>query len=105
MPVREGRDTAGEVLRGRLLVAGEQAEREGARVSQQLVHGRLLAHGDADQRRVERERDDGSDREPELLAAGVHGEDRHPGRKAAEERAQLVGDVGQLRGSTSEPLD
>ena len=41
VPVRERGDAAGEMLGDRLLVAGEQAQREAARVAQELVHGGL----------------------------------------------------------------
>jgi hypothetical protein len=67
LPHRDRRHPPGEVLRQRDLVGAEQRDGEAARVAQQLVRGGRVGDRDADERRLERERDERGDREPEPL--------------------------------------
>jgi len=54
------------------------------------VQGRVLADRESDERRLQRQRDERRDRQTETLAAHLDGEDRHAGREASHDRAQLV---------------
>ena len=53
----------------------EQADAEVSGAPQQLVQRRLLLDGEADERRVERERDEGAERQSQALAVQVDGDD------------------------------
>jgi hypothetical protein len=99
VPVRERRDATGEVLRDRVLIAGEKAHREAARLAQELVHCRLAVDRDADQRR--RQRDECADGQSEALAVRVDRQNRDPGGKTAQECPELLVLGRQRRRSTS----
>jgi hypothetical protein len=62
------------VLREPVLPVGEQAERESARTPQELVHRRLPVDRHADQRRLDRQRDQRAHRQAQLLAVRVDGQ-------------------------------
>jgi hypothetical protein len=71
------------------LRAAEDADAEAIGAPEQLVQRRLPADRDADQRRVERERDERGDGQPEPLAFDVDRDDRHARRHPSHQAAQL----------------
>ncbi len=73
-----------------MLVGGEHGDRERARLAHELVQRRLPGDRDPDERGVERERDEGRDREPDALAGRVHGHDDDAARMTAENREQGI---------------
>ena len=78
------------MLGERVLTLREQGDGARAGLAQELVERRLARDGEADERWLERQPDERTDREPERLAARVHGHDGDTGREPAEERAELV---------------
>ena len=70
--------------------AREQRDGEPAGRAQQLVQRRLVRDRDADERRLERQRDERGDRDPEPLALEVDRDDRHADRVPPHHRSQLV---------------
>ena len=65
LPERDRRDAAGEMLGQVLLAGGEDADRELLRLAQQLVQRGVAADREADERRIERERDERGDGQPD----------------------------------------
>ena len=59
------------------------------RLGQQLVQRRRARDRDADERRLERQRDERRDRQPGAPAVHLGDDDRHPGRPAPEQRLLL----------------
>ena len=62
-PVDDRRIAGGETARELLLIGAEEADREAAGGAEELVARRLLPDRDADERRLERERDERRDRD------------------------------------------
>ena len=83
-PHPDRRHAAGEVLRELLLLGGEQRERALAGFPQQLVDRRLPCDRDADERRLERERDERRDGQPYALPVRVDRDHGNAGRHAPE---------------------
>ena len=54
------------------------------------MHRSFPGHAEPDERRVEREGDERSDREPEPLSAGIDGDDADTGRISAQQFTQLI---------------
>ena len=65
LPEADRRNAAGEVLCDPFLPGGEQADAEVFGAAQQLVERRLLLDGEADERRIQGERDERSERQPQ----------------------------------------
>ena len=89
VPEDERRHAAGEVLGERFLVARQDRRRPRAGVAQELVQRRLVGDRDADERRVERERDERRHGQPVAAAVELRDDDGDARRPAAEERALL----------------
>ena len=74
LPERDRRHAAREVLRERSLVAGKEADREPAGVTQRRVRLRHVADRHADERGLERQRDERSDGQRVLEVVRVDGD-------------------------------
>ena len=73
-----------------ILVAGQHRDRPRARIAQDLVQRRRQRKGDADERRVERERDERRDGHSHAVAVEVDAEDRDAVRPQPHQVAQLL---------------
>src|SRR5581483_574937 len=92
VPERDRRHTAREVLREVVLIARENRGAPLVRVAQHLVQRRLARDRDADERRLERERDERRDGQAGTAAVELRDDDRDPGRPSTEKRA-LISDL------------
>ena len=70
-------------------VAREQVDREPRRARERLVQRALVPDGNPDQRRIERQRDQRADSNPEVFPAVRHRDDRDPARVVAHDGAEL----------------
>jgi hypothetical protein len=70
-PMYEGGHASGEVLGNLILAIGKQRDRERAGREQELVHRRLASHRKTHKRWLEREGDQRTDGETDLLPAGL----------------------------------
>ena len=77
------------MLRHCLLAGGEQADAERSGAAQQLVERGLAPDGEADERRLERERNQGADRQPQALALEVDADDPDPRGESPHQLAKL----------------
>jgi hypothetical protein len=89
-PEGDRRDAPREVLRDRLLVAGEEAHAELPGAAKQLVELRLLAESKPDERRLERQRDERPDGQAGAGAVELDGDDADAGRKRAHDLPQVL---------------
>ena len=78
------------MLRDSFLPRCEQADAEVSGAPQQLVERRLLLDGEADERRVERERDERAERQSQALAVEVDGDDCDARGKPPHDPPQVV---------------
>ena len=90
LPVDDRRVAGGEAARELLLLGAEEADREPAGAAQELVAGSVLADRDADQRRLERERDERGDGDAHPVALDVDAEDRDAVRPEPHQAAEIV---------------
>ena len=90
LPERDRRDAAGEVLREVSWPAASTLTASSPRLPQQLVQRGVAADREADERRVERERDERRDRQAEPLPVDVDRDDGDAGRDAPHHCAKLV---------------
>jgi hypothetical protein len=71
-------------------VGAEDADREPAGISEELVQRGVAAHGNANERRLERKRNQRGDGQPDALSTELDSDDRHARRDTCHDRAQLV---------------
>src|SRR5712692_227483 len=89
-PEADRRDAPREVRRDSRLIAAQDRDAEQARGAQQLVERDVLSDRDADERWVERQRDQRADRHADAVAVRVGGDHANAGWIEAHQRAQLV---------------
>jgi hypothetical protein len=85
-----------------LLITGQQADPEALRLPQELVKRRLATDCDAQQRGLQRQREQRNHRQPESLTIDVDGDHRDGGGDVAQECTQVVGGHAPIIGSGSE---
>ena len=90
LPVDDRRVTGGEAARELLLLGAQQADGEAPGAAQELVAGRVLADRDADERRLERERDERGDGDAHPVALDVDAEDRDAVRPEPHQAAKIL---------------
>ena len=90
MPMRDRRHAAREVLRDRLLLAAQQAERASPGFPEKLERRAVLPERDADERRLERERHERRDGDAHRLTFVLDREDGDSVRPVAHQAAQVV---------------
>jgi hypothetical protein len=90
LPERDRRHPAGEVLCQGLLALGEHAHGELVRAAQQLVQRRVPPDRNPDERGIQGQRDERSDRQADALAGEIDRDDGDPGWEAAHDRTKLV---------------
>src|SRR5439155_16854259 len=90
LPERDRRYATREVLRNRLLAGRQQTDAERSGTAQQLVQRRPAPDGEADERRLQRERNQGADRQAQALALEVDADDRDSRGESSHQLAKLL---------------